>query len=175
MSGHITRRNVTTRGTYMHQWRQLQGTAPFQYVLCWSLYASVRSSLSFCAIRNMNGAGYLDTLDEFLMPVRFWKKCVPVGCTLHIGWHFLIQSFLANGMEDVTLSHRHPILLTLKPLTYSSGSTYKMLFSFHNCPTLCRNLLRGYGLLQLQLHPLHSLTWKLLFMCSPCITEYDIM
>jgi len=108
------------------------GTAQFQYLLCWSLHASVHSSLSLCVKCNMNGVVYLDT-DEFLMPVRFWKKCVPVACTQHIGWHFLIQSFLANGLEDPTLSHRHLILLTLKSLTYSSGSTYKMLFTFHKC------------------------------------------
>lgn len=163
------------RGTYIHQWWQLRETAPFQYLLCSSLHASVRSSLSFCAKRNMNGVMYLDTLHEFLMPVRFCKKCVPMACILHIRRHFLIQSFLANGLEDAILPLRHLILLTLKPLTYSSESTYKMLFRFHKCPTLCRNLLRGYGLLQLQLHLLYSVTWKLLFMCSPCITECDIM
>jgi hypothetical protein len=164
------------RGTYnLHQWWQPQETAPFQYLPCWSLHASVRSSLSFCAKRNMNGVVYLDTSDEFLMPVPFWKKGVPMACTVHIGWPFLILSFLANGLEDSTLSHSHLILLTLEPHTYSSGSTYKMLFRFHKCPTLCRNLLRGYGLLQLQLHLLYSVTWKLLFMPSPCVTEYDIM
>jgi hypothetical protein len=163
------------RGIYIHQWWQLRGTAQFRYLLCWSLHASVCSSLSFCAKRNMIGVVYLDTLDEFLMPIRFWKKRVPVACTLHIGWHFWIQSFLANGLEDATLSHRHLILMALKPLTYSSGSTYKMLFTFHNCPTLCRNLLKEYVLLQLQSHLLYSATWNLLFMCSPCITEYDIM
>jgi len=175
LSGRITRCNVTMWRTYnLHQWWQLQGTAPFQYLLCWSLHASVNASPSFCAKRNMYGVVYLDTLDESLMPVRFWKKCVPMACTVHIGWPFLIQSFLANGLEDATLSHRHLILLTLKPHTYSSGSTYKMLFRFHKCPILCRNLLRGYELLQLQLHLLYSVTFKLLFMCSSCITEYDI-
>jgi hypothetical protein len=112
------------------------GTALFQCLQCWSLDASVRSSVSFCAKRNTNCVVYLDTLDEFLMPVRFWKSYAPMVCTMHIERHFLIQCFLANGLEGATLSHRYLIRLTLKPLTYSSGSTYKMLFRFHNCPTL---------------------------------------
>jgi len=33
-----------------------------------------RSGFSFFAQRTVNGALHLDTVEEFLMPIKFWKK-----------------------------------------------------------------------------------------------------
>jgi len=36
-----------------------------------------------------------------------------------------------------------------------AGGAYSTLFTFHHCPTLCRELVRGYELLCLHFHPPH--------------------
>jgi hypothetical protein len=160
----------------LHQLWQLQRTALFQCLQCWSLDASVRSSVSFlcqtqhelCSVpRHVGRIPHTGPILEELS-LQWYAQCISNGTSWsNVSWQMDWKVRSYNIGTSFPWPKHHLLILLEVHTRCCSGS----ITAQH-----CRNVLRGYGLLlQLQLHLWHSVTRKLHVISSPCVTEYGII
>jgi hypothetical protein len=104
------------------------------------------------------GLMYIDMLEKF-MPITFWNKWVVMRCYSKEAGRWVCELDLLDrkfprklngGGGPITWPSRAPDLTTYDLFFWLY---IKNAATFHLSPPLSRNLLRGYGLLRLQLYP----------------------